>query len=53
MKQEYEQILEKLPEGLLITDELNEAVFMNQELRSFLNVREENYHEGLYMKMFK
>lgn len=53
IKKEYEDILEKLPEGILITNEENEVKFMNQELKLFLNVTDETYNQGLYLKMFK
>eukprot|EP00347_Sterkiella_histriomuscorum_P020341 403338179 len=53
IKEEYQQILEKLPEGILIAVEDEAAEYMNQELKQFLNIAGENYERGLAQKLFK
>ena len=53
MKKEYKQILEKLPEGILIIDDKHDTRFMNSELRDVLNVSEQNENEGLRREIFK
>lgn len=53
LKREYESILEKFPEGVLITDAKKNILFMNQELHQFLNVTTENQDHGLYVPMFR
>ncbi len=48
MKQEYSDILEKFPEGILIVDEKQELKFMNHELRNALQVSEKHEEQGLH-----
>ena len=38
MQTEYDQILEKMPEGILILGKDNKVEFMNVELRDVLNL---------------
>ncbi|CDW84159.1 histidine kinase-dna gyrase b-and hsp90-like domain containing protein [Stylonychia lemnae] len=53
VKEEYHQILENLPEGILIAKDDDKAIYMNQELKQFLNVTGDNYDAGLILKLFK
>jgi signal transduction histidine kinase len=54
IKREYNQILEQMPEGILIINKRGKIEFINEELRDVLNVEEAGQEsQGLYVKMFK
>ena len=60
LQTEYDQILEKMPEGILILGKDNKVEFMNVELRDVLNLDLEEEcdefscsNKGLHAKMFK
>ena len=60
MQTEYDQILEKMPEGILILGKDNKVEFMNVELRDVLNLDLEEEcdefscsYKGLHAKIFK
>lgn len=53
---EYGQILEKMPEGILIVDENGCLLYANSELREVMSMQERDKGkeaQGLYIKMFK
>ncbi|TNV87448.1 hypothetical protein FGO68_gene5960 [Halteria grandinella] len=53
---EYNKILEKMPEGILILSREGEIKFMNMELRDVLNLQyadKDEDKQGLELKMFK
>jgi sensor histidine kinase regulating citrate/malate metabolism len=56
IRTEYNKILEKMPEGILIINKEGEIQLMNLELREVLNLQyadREEEKEGLEFKMFK
>lgn len=55
LQTEYDNILEKMPEGILIVSKVDEKVeFINEELRDVVNMQlDSNEEDGLKAQIFR